>query len=232
MAKKGEYKSLTGMRFGMWLVGDMSQKPYRDPDGRQHSTEWWCTCDCGTVSSVAGYSLKSGESKSCGCRCSGDIGLRSVTHGMRDTPEYGIWGGIKSRTSNPNNKSYKDYGSRHITMCHEWLNDFEAFYQHVGPRPSEDHSIERVDNEKGYQPGNVVWALRATQANNKRNSLRITIDGVTQTLAQWCHQLGRSYKTVHARIQDGWNPVDAIMTPAGGCYGRRPKVEEPKPPKE
>ena len=225
MAKKGECVNLTGMRFGMWTVGEMSRAPYRDIDGKQHNAEWWCVCDCGTVSSVVGCSLKSGDSKSCGCRCHDDIGRRSVTHGLCDTPEYGIWSNIKSRTRNPNSKSYKDYGARGIAVCDEWLNDVEAFYNHVGPRPSNAHSLERKNNDEGYQPGNVVWALRVVQANNKRSNVLVTIDGVTQSLAQWCRQLGRSYKTVHARIKAGWSQIDAIMTPAGGCWNRRPAAE-------
>ena len=122
---------------------------------------------------------------------------------MRGTPEYAIWCKIKSRCHNTNNRAYKDYGARGITLCDKWKHDFLAFYADVGPRPSVAHSIDREDNDKGYTPENCRWATKVEQARNKRTT--VYVGGVK--LKDIADSSEASYTTMHKRLMDG-RPLD------------------------
>lgn len=145
--------------------------------------------------------------------------------------EYKIWGAVKRRVFVPTHKDYPNYGGRGITMCQEWADDFMAFYNHVGPRPSKEHSLERADNEKGYEPGNVTWQTIKVQANNSRGNHLITRNGVTLTMVQWCEKLNLNYHNVSLRINiQGWSEDRALSTPTNrpfsGSSTRKAKVAE------
>ncbi|MFN3474075.1 MAG: hypothetical protein ACK4ZW_08525 [Blastomonas sp.] len=92
----------------------------------------------------------------------------NARHGMRNTPEYEAWRAMVSRCTNPNHKAYRNYGGRGVTVCPEWRSDFRAFISHIGMRPRADYSLDRIDNSKGYEPGNVRWTDAATQNRNRR----------------------------------------------------------------
>lgn len=151
-------KDLTGQRFGLWTV--------LERDKTQAYVYWICHCDCGTVKSVRSMSLLNGGSQSCGCLRNGSSNTRS--HGMTGTPEFVAWQNMKARCYSLSCIQFKDYGGRGISVCDEWLHDFQAFYDHVGPRPSSQHSLDRIDNNGDYEPGNVRWATRAQQNSNRR----------------------------------------------------------------
>jgi len=129
------------------------------------------------------------------------------------TKLYRIHHNIVQRCTRKSCPSWKDYGGRGITIDPRWM-DFSVFSAEIPPTPSDSHTLDRIDNNKGYFPGNIRWVTRLDQANNKRNNIRITIDGVTKTLPQWCRDLGRNYWTVKTRIfQGGLDPVDAVKKP-------------------
>ncbi|KKL74034.1 hypothetical protein LCGC14_2068970 [marine sediment metagenome] len=131
---------------------------------------WLCQCVCGGKSIVIGKNLRNGNTTSCGCRLReirDHIGEVNLSHGRSGTKEHQAWLAAKNRCFNPNYRSHEFY--RDKGMYEGWIQDFEAFYEHVGPSPSPKHSIDRIDNERGYEPGNVRWATAKQQRNNQRS---------------------------------------------------------------
>lgn len=123
---------------------------------------WLCSCSCGGEKVVATQELRSRRTRSCGCL---ERDAR-IKHGMAKTPEYRIWIGMLVRCRNPKNKSYKNYGSRGITVCTQW-NEFKNFFRDMGRRPA-GLTLERKDNNLGYSPENCKWVTRKVQRANSR----------------------------------------------------------------
>jgi hypothetical protein len=150
-------------------------EPGRQGDGRP-SLRWVCRCDCGREAIRDGRSLRHGHQPSCGCRKITALRERFITHGCTRgpngqlTPEYQAWRGMKTRCLNPNHHKFPGYGGRGIRICDEWLADFAAFLRHIGPRPSPEMSVDRIDVNGHYEPGNVRWATPAQQRANRRDS--------------------------------------------------------------
>lgn len=130
-----------------------------------------CVCDCGEETVVRSDKLKSGHTKSCGClqrERTRDALSKTKTHGMTNSNEYYVWCGMKSRCFNENNKSYKNYGGRGITVCDRWRDSFENFYKDMGPRPSSTHQIDRINNDGNYEPDNCKWRTPSENCLNRR----------------------------------------------------------------
>lgn len=189
MAKELE----VGKVYGAWLVQEKLSY------GQKYS----CLCTaCGvTIKNIRVYDILSGKTTMCK-KCS--VGSSKSTHGMSDSPEYNTWVHIIQRCHNPKNKDYPEYGGRGIKVCDMWRNSFEAFYMCLGKKPFPDYTIERLDYDKGYEPGNVVWASRADQTRNKRDNVVLEIDGVSQTVSQWALESPVSGFCIYKRINRGW----------------------------
>ena len=139
-------------------------------------------------------------------------GIANVKHGMKKTRIYRIWQGIKQRTTNPNNGEFSEYGGRGVDICVEWANSFESFKQWSFENGYSDNlSIDRIDNNKGYSPDNCRWADRETQGNNKRNNIVLEYHGERKTITQWSKIIGISRGTLAGRYYSGWS-VEKILT--------------------
>lgn len=131
------------------------------------------------------------------------------THGKTRTPIHDAWRGMRSRCSNPNIKSYKDYGARGIKVCKRW-DKFENFYKDMGDKPTPQHTLDRINNEKDYKPSNCRWATRAEQNLNTRRNTFLTYKGVTQTLVEWGKETGINRHLISSRLRAGWAIKDVL----------------------
>lgn len=192
------------------------------PSG-QDKKYWLCQCDCGSEAVVWAASLQNGDTKSCGCLRKEMRAAKNHRHGASGTAEYQAWSMIKRRCLNVRSNGYENYGGRGITMCARWLESFENFFADVGPRPSQDHSIDRIENDGNYEPNNVHWATPSEQMNNMRKSVKITLNGITKTVAEWSRLLKLNPFTIYARIDAGWEPERALIEPVRKWPSQKPK---------
>ena len=139
---------------------------------------------------------------------------------MGRTPEYKAWDAMRYRCTRPQCTFFHNYGGRGITVCDRWMHSFANFLADVGPRPSKGHTLERVDNARGYEPGNVRWATMLEQAKNRRTNRRVMINGETLILAEWARRTGISTTTLHNRLIDGWPMEEACTTPKTNRHWR------------
>lgn len=137
-------------------------------------------------------------------------------HGKRGLPEYQIWLTMKQRCHNPKNKRYPLYGARGITVCQEWRKSFQAFLDYLGPRPSKSLQLDRIDNNKGYEPGNVRWATQVQQVRNRRNNKRYSFQGKNLLIVEWAEETGIPLAVLRSRILVyQWTVERALTTPPG-----------------
>lgn len=186
--------------------------------GRRH---FIFICVCGNEFKSSIKHVKSGHTKSCGCRLNVVLLDRNTKHGHakrgKITPEFMSWSNIIERCYNPNCKKFQDYGGRGIKVCHRWLDDklgFKNFLYDMGERPSLKHSIDRFPNTDGdYEPSNCRWATPKQQVRNRRITLNVEYEGEIISLAELCEQVNVNYKRVWARLNSGWTLEDALYQP-------------------
>lgn len=210
---------IAGRVFGHWTV---LREGSRDPWGQ---VKWLARCVCGVERELPSARLRVGGTTSCGCRKSAACAIVNVTHGatQRGTarpPEYGTWAKMIERCERPANRAYPNYGGRGIKVYAGWRHDFAAFFEYVGPRPSPAHTLDRIENDGHYEPGNVRWATRTEQNQNRRSTRHLSLNGETACIAEWSRRTGISSTTLLMRIDDlGW-PVDrALTTPVRRASG-------------
>lgn len=201
---------LTNKRFGKWTV----LHRFNNHNRHDKRTLWTCQCECGNIKNIDGYTLRTGQSLSCGCS----------KDGHSKTRLYSIWIGIKDRTTCKERPRAKDYINRGITMCDEW-NEWEVFKNWaINNGYREELSIDRIDNNKGYYPENCRWVDTKVQSQNKRNNIVVKINGETRVLTEWCRILGLNRYSVKSRIsQQGLTPYEALTIPF--VKGNRKKLK-------
>lgn len=140
---------------------------------------------------------------------------KGYKHGYCYTPEYFTWQHIKARCHNKNSPRYPEWGGRGIRMCEQWLNNPAAFIEYMGKKPSPQHSIDRIDNSKGYEPGNCRWATPEEQSSNRKGFVReIEFNGITKNLSEWSRHFGINRELLKYRIDAGWSLSDAFTKPS------------------
>lgn len=160
-----KFKDISGHRFGRLTAISVHERRISSGNTRIF---WKCLCDCGSEVIIVRMNLHSngiGGSKSCGC-----LKLEKATsHGKTKTKEYRAWASMHQRCNNPKNKRYEGWGGRGITVCDRWTS-FECFLSDMGCRPSDEYSLDRINNDGNYEPSNCKWSTRSEQQLNKRTS--------------------------------------------------------------
>lgn len=165
-----------------------------------------CLCTCGQVTHITPYSFKSGKVKSCGCYAT----EMKTKHGASYEPLYPIWISMISRCLNTESTSYKHYGGRGITVCERWQNSFEDFKSDMGERPSKNHSIDRIDNDGHYEPGNVRWSTQEEQTRNKRNNRKIEYYGELYVISDLAKIVKMSRATLRKHLNNGMDIYEIV----------------------
>ena len=202
--KERKQNKYINKKFGRLFVLDALRR-----DGRSWLT---CVCDCGTKKDIAMSSVQSGNSLSCGCIQREVASARFKTHGLSRTKEYRCWAHMIRRCTDSSSRMFKYYGARGITVCEEWM-VFENFLRHVGHAPTVNHTLDRRDNDKGYEPSNCRWVTMAVQSVNKRSNVYYDFDGHKLTLPEISKRSNIHVATLAARIKNGLTVEQAISKP-------------------
>lgn len=212
-------QDLTGQKFGKLVALNFHERRNK----KRYMWNW--QCDCGNTQIIDAEKVKNGRTSSCGClrdEVSRQNRKNEAIHGLTRTPEYASWSHMRRRCYDPENKSFKDYGGRGISVCDRWnfgengLHGVECFLIDMGKRPFENFSIERKDVNENYTPDNCVWASKDTQIRNKRNNIWVVYQGRQMILKDAIRMAGSvvSQGAVHGRLKHGWVLEEALETPA------------------
>ena len=175
---------------------------------------WRCLCECGAEIVTRGHHLTSGATQSCGCLNRERSSQFHTKHGGSQTRLYKEWSKIKQRCNNKNNDRWSDYGGRGIKVCKEWEESYEAFCDWAMENGYQDDlTIDRIDVNGNYEPGNCRWITNQAQQHNRRNNHYITYNGETRTITEWARMYGLSENGLVHRIQRGWSVERALKTP-------------------
>ena len=190
---------MIGQRFGKLTV--IAESPIR----KNKCVYWICKCDCGSITKpIKGANLRDGTTKSCGCLITEAVITRCTVHGLSHSRLHMTWDNMIQRCTNPKRPEYKNYGGRGITICVEWRNSFQAFYDWAMANGySEGLSIDRIDVNGNYEPSNCRWATMKQQQNNRRNSILIEDGGQLKTIQQLSVEKGVDASTIYRRWKKG-----------------------------
>lgn len=194
---------LSGQRFSKLVA--LSTTGLKD-----HGTAIWrCVCDCGCYANVSTRNLRSGHTRSCGC-LKGGLVQHGETVTKEFSAEYIVWQSMRHRVVWKNNsKDHERYQGRGISCCERW-NSYENFLSDMGRRPSPKHSLDRIDNNGDYEPGNCRWATKKQQARNRRTNRVIEYNGIILCVAEWSEKLGLAQATINQRLTLGWSAERAL----------------------
>lgn len=201
---------LTGQKFGRLFV-------IKEVHKHNGSRYWLCRCECGNYKEIAQLHLRNGSIKSCGCYRKEFLNKCRTKHNKRHTKIYHIYAGIKRRCFNKNDKFYKYYGGRGITICKKWLDSktgFIDFYNWSMKNGYKDGlTIDRIDVNGNYEPDNCRWVTMEVQVNNRRNTIYLQYKGIKHSLSEWCKITNLSRSTILHRLERGWSIEKTLSTP-------------------
>lgn len=203
MPAKRDRSYLIGQVFNRWTVLSLTE----------NHKNVFCKCSCGKVKKLLVKSFLANKTKSCGCFGVEILVKRSTKHGACKTKAYRTYRSVLSRC-NPKTTVkaiIRDYVSKGITVCDRWKHSFENFLEDMGEPPSLDHSIDRIDNNKGYSPDNCRWATRKEQQTNRSTTRWFTYNGVTMSMKDWADKLNGCESLISNRIKMGW-PIEKILS--------------------
>jgi hypothetical protein len=191
-------ESLIGRRFGKLVVLEEAPR-YISPKGESR-VSWVCQCECGNKAVYRSTTLK--YSPIVGCGCGKMSGNGSRRHGLTGTKIYRAWNAMKNRCNNSKGFRYVLYGGRGIKVCERW-NAFENFLKDMGQPPTITHTLDRIDVNGNYEPGNCRWVTQKVQTRNQRRNVLIEYKGRIQCVGAWCEELRIKLPTVFNRIYSG-----------------------------
>jgi hypothetical protein len=204
-------KDIIGLKFGRLTVKSLVEKT------KKYGKNWeiyLCVCECGNEKIISRNSLFSKAVNSCGCLqrdAVREIGIRNQKHGKTPKKLYRVWEGMHERCRDIKHISYPRYGGRGITVCPEWK-DYTVFRDwSLKNGDKEGVSIDRIDNNRNYEPSNCRWVELSIQSHNKRSNRYININGETLTYSEWEKKLGLTRGIINSRISAGWTEEEAVL---------------------
>jgi hypothetical protein len=204
------FENLVGLKYGLLTVVE------------RVGGKWLCQCDCGQSAQVLATNLKKGNSKSCGCSrrlsCASRMSALNLRHGDTGSKEHSTWAGIVKRATKESSHRWVSYGQRGISMCDRWLS-YESFLEDMGRAPSAQHTIDRIDNDKGYSADNCRWALPIVQAQNRGTNRYTTVHGEIVTFAEAARRMGVTRSTIGKRAKKGL-VFEVGYVPGGGAVAQ------------
>lgn len=195
----GDFQDFTGQRRGSFLIKEQA------PFVRGKSRKWVCVCNCGNIKIETSGNIKRAAYLRCNERCTAPQKSK-----MRF---YMTWRGMILRCTDKNNRDYKHWGGRGITVCEEWASDYFCFHKWAEERYKKGLSLDRIDNNKGYFPENCRYTTPRIQCNNRRSNRLVKLNGKTKTLSDWLRTYNIPKITFFARVKKGWSIKSAITTP-------------------
>ena len=196
------------------LIGKKFGKLTAVANGKRNNGKYYvCKCDCGNIKEIYGGSLINGSTKSCGCLWE-ETNREWIENHTKYTNKqkdiYEIWTGMKQRCYNPRAFGYEYYGGKGVGVCKRWKDSFDNFYKDMGPRPSNKHSIDRIDNNTDYSPNNCRWANSKEQSRNKESNVILELNGERKTLTDWAKELNIKRHTLYSRKRRGLSDKEIL----------------------
>ena len=209
----GSFIDISGQRFGKLLVVDLDRRRIeeRKKSGKKQILYWNCICDCGNKKSIDSYTIRTGQSQSCGCYGIEQRRKSTTIHGLSKGRLKRIYYNMRSRCLNPNTPKFHNYGGRGITICDEWMSGLQVFVEWaLNNGYDEKLTLDRIDPDGNYEPSNCRWVDIKTQNYNKRDNRLFEINGDAKTAEEWCNDYGINRNTFWERDFNGFSGEDLI----------------------